>query len=271
MAHGLIELVKTIRFTHPGYGLRKLHYCLKQQGIRIGRDRLRQILKQSGLMHKPKLRLRIHTTNSRHNYHLYPNLLNNIEIIHPEQVWVADITFIRVGGQYHFLALIIDAYSRMIMGWAFHKDNTADITCKALSVAWNNRHYHNSNIIHHSDRGTQYCCNVYRLMLFKLGFKVSTTETGDPRENAIAERTIGTLKKEYGLNKNFENHSVAEINICHIIEVYNNLRIHYSCGFKTPSQYHQLISLALPFCVKIIQITTSEGKVKSCFIYLKNS
>lgn len=234
---GLIELVKVIRNTHPGYGLRKLHYCVKRQGFNIGRDKLRQLLKESGMMFKAKRRFTIRTTNSRHNYHLYPNLLKSIDILYPEQVWVADITCIRVGGQYCFLALVSDARSRKIMGWDFANQNTSELACKALKAAWENRFYDNI-IIHHSDRGTQYCCNAYRLLLQHLGFKISTTESGDPRENAIAERIFGTLKKEYGLNRNYPNEKIAKKNIAYIIEVYNNLRIHYSCGLQTPAEQH---------------------------------
>lgn len=236
---GIIELVKAIRNTHPGYGLRKLHYCVKRQGFKIGRDKLRHTLKDAGLMFKIKRRYTIKTTNSNHNYYLYPNLLKEMKAKYPEHVWVADITYIRVCGQYYFLALVSDAFSRKIMGWSFNIQNTTELVSKALISAWENRYYtDDKSIIHHSDRGSQYCSNEYRRLLKHLGFTISTTETGDPRENALAERIFGTLKREYGINKNFKNRQIAKKNISSVIEVYNNLRIHCSCNYRTPAEQH---------------------------------
>lgn len=151
---------------------------------------------------------------------------------------MADITFMRIKGQFQYLSLVCDAYSRRIMGWAIEDKNTGDLACKALLMAHNNRMYPDHTIIHHSDRGSQYCCDTYRMLLCKLGMKVSTTESGDPRENAIMERTIRTLKYEYGLKNNFESYDQAKDCIEYAIDVYNHLRIHFSCQLKTPAMQH---------------------------------
>ncbi len=235
----VIALAKRIRKTHPCYGLRKLHYTIKNQGFRIGRDSFRHLLKAEGLLFKPRSgRLFVQTTDSRHHYKLYPNLLPYTSITHPEQIWAADITYIKIQGSYYYLALVCDIYSRMLMGWNLCDKNTSTSAVHALNQAWQNRIYPKNIIIHHSDRGSQYCCDLYRITLHKMGMRVSTTESGDPRENAVMERVIRTLKYEYGLNKNFTSLKAAEEQINYAIGVYNHLRIHFSCGFKTPAIQH---------------------------------
>jgi putative transposase len=234
--------VKVIRRTHPCYGLRKLHHTIQRQGITIGRDRLREQLRVHGLLFKPHPgRFFVKTTDSNHRFKLYPNLLRDAVITHPEQYWVADVTFISIQGQFYYLALVCDAYSRRIMGWAMHDKNTGELVCKALVMANSNRHYINNIITHHSDRGTQYCGGLYRMLLHKLNMKVSTTESGDPRENAIMERTIRTLKYEYGLKNNLESLPKALERIEYAVNVYNHLRIHYSCGLNTPAIQHIIV------------------------------
>jgi transposase InsO family protein len=234
-------MAQVIRKTHPYYGLRKLHYTIGQQGFKIGRDALRKLLKQSGLLFKPNLaRLYVKTTDSSHHFRLYPNLLRNMTVSHPEQVWVADTTFIKIQGLFYYLALVCDAYSRRIMGWDLQDKNTGDLTCKALLNAHGNRIHPQNHLIHHSDRGIQYCCGSYRMLLYKLSITVSTTESGDPKENAIMERAIRTLKYEYGLKKNFLSHQQAHENIEYAIDVYNHLRIHFSCQMNTPAKQHLL-------------------------------
>jgi putative transposase len=247
-----VTLVKSVRAVHPGYGLRKLHFTVNKQGFRVGRDRLRDILKTEGLLFKPKARIQIKTTDSRHSYALYPNLIRNIDICHPEEVFVSDITAIRVNGNFCFLAVVTDAWSRKIMGWRFGEHNTGELAGGALMAAWANRIYPERIVIHHSDRGSQYCCGYYRALLHKLDMTISTTETGDPRENAIAERVFRTLKREYGLNRNFGSPGEASKTIKNIINLYNHSRIHASCGFNTPAVQHIVHKKSPLFGVNII-------------------
>ena len=124
------------------------------------------------------------------------------------------------------------------MGWDMQDKNTGQLACEALIMAHANRFYIHNTITHHSDRGSQYCGGLYRMLLHKLQMKVSTTESGDPRENAIMERTIRTLKYEYGLKQNFQSLKQALLQIEYAIDVYNHLRIHYSCELKTPAMQH---------------------------------
>lgn len=187
------------------------------------------MLKDKGLLFRPKPRYFVKTTQSRHKYSLYPNLLKEYTPETPEQVWVADITAIRINRQNYFLALVVDAYSRRIMGWSLEEKNTGGLACRALLKAIADRRYPKQKLIHHSDRGTQYCCDEYRMLLKEMNFTVSTTETGNPRENAIMERTIRTLKYEYGLKEVFKNKKITLKTIKHVTCAYNNFRIHYSC------------------------------------------
>ncbi|MCX2679385.1 IS3 family transposase [Galbibacter sp. EGI 63066] len=139
------------------------------------------------------------TTNSRHWIKKYGNLIKNISIIRPEQVWVSDITYIRIADQWGYLSLITDAYSRKIMGYSFRMDLTAQGCIDALQMALNNRMYKES-MIHHSDRGSQYCSPQYVGLLLKNKIAISMTENGDPYENAIAERINGIIKTEFNLH-----------------------------------------------------------------------
>lgn len=243
-----VALVKSVRLSHPGYGLRKLHFTVNSQGFRIGRDRLRDMLKTEGLLFRPKARVQIKTTDSRHGYALYPNLVKGMDIRCPEEVFVSDITAVRVNGSFCFLALVTDAWSRKIMGWRFGEHNTGELAGAALMAAQANRIYPERTVIHHSDRGSQYCCGYYRKLLSMLGMAVSTTETGDPRENAVAERVFRTLKREYGLNRNFSSLREATETTEKVINLYNHSRIHASCGFNTPAMQHIALKKS-PFLV----------------------
>lgn len=203
---------------------------------------MRSRLNDHGLLFKPRTGRRfVKTTDSNHRFKLYPNLLRTAIITAPEQYWLADVTFIRIQGQFYYLALVCDAYSRKIMGWDMQDKNTGQLACKALIMAHANRLYIHNTITHHSDRGSQYCGGLYRILLHKLQMKVSTTESGDPRENAIMERTIRTLKYEYGLKQNFQSLNQALQQIEYAIDVYNHLRIHYSCKLKTPAMQHIIV------------------------------
>jgi putative transposase len=238
-----LKIVIELRREHPGYGLRKLHRSLVAHRINIGRDRLHKLLKSNGLLHKVKARLYVRTTNSKHPYTLYPNLLKSRVVTGPEQVWVSDITCLSIDRRHHFLAVVTDAYSRKIMGWSLGERNTSELACAALEHALAARQYPERELIHHSDRGIQYCANAYRHLLRRAGLKISCTETGDPRENAIAERVFRTLKHEYDLRKPIRNVDSALRLILSIIARYNGSRMHAACDYRTPQHQHSRSTL----------------------------
>lgn len=222
-------------------GTRKLHYLIKpaldQNGIKCGRDRLFDILRQERMLVKRK-KNHTRTTNSYHRFYKYPNLVKDIEITHAEQVWVSDITYIKTRGGFLYLSLITDAYSKQIIGYQL-SDNMKTINCiEALKKAVNNRKYPDRQLIHHSDRGLQYCSPDYIETLTKNNIDISMTSKHDPYENAVAERINGILKCEFDLGDTLPDQKQAEREINRSIWVYNNLRPHLSCDYLTPTQTH---------------------------------
>ena len=238
----VLQLVHKIREGLPRLGTRKLLYLLSPQlashGITIGRDALFGLLAEHKLLIRQRKR-KVITTNSNHWMRKYSNLVKKLVISRPEQVWVSDITYIRMNNQWGYLSMITDAYSRQIMGYAFRSDMLAEGCIDALKMALQNRQYPGYELIHHSDRGSQYCCKDYIDLLNSNHIAISMTEKGDPYENALAERVNGIIKNEFGLyssNPGFEDtRRLIETSI----EAYNTLRPHSSCDYLTPAQAHQ--------------------------------
>jgi transposase InsO family protein len=204
----------------------------------IGRDQYFTLLRQNNLLVKMK-RLRVRTTDSYHRFHKYPNLIKTLEPTRANILWVSDITYIRAGNGFHYLSLITDAYSRKIIGWKLADTMEAIHSVAALKMAINESSKITLELIHHSDRGIQYCCDKYVQTLNKYNIGISMTENGDPRENAIAERVNGILKTEWiddiQLTDNLSNNQ--EI-IRGIIHLYNTERPHMSIQMLTPQAAH---------------------------------
>lgn len=210
---------------------------LKQHGISIGRDYLFNLMREYG-MHIRKRKRKAVTTNSRHWMKKYSNLVKDMVIDCPEQVWVSDITYVWLKGQWGYLSLVTDAYSRKIMGWALRKDLSAQGCIEALEMAMANRKHPQNALIHHSDRGAQYCSQGYTGLLLGNRIAISMTENSDPYENAIAERVNGILKAEFDLYGPQAGLRETAIKIRENIHVYNHLRPHASCDYLTPDQAH---------------------------------
>lgn len=239
------ESVLALRRQMPRLGTRKLHYLLNlKDGINIGRDKLFSILREEGLLVSRKRKYTV-TTNSKHWLRKYPNLIKDLYLERPEQLWVADITYIDTLGGNAYLHLVTDAYSKQIMGYELCNNMEASSTLKALKMALNKRKYKASELIHHSDRGLQYCSKLYTDYLKQNGINISMTENGGPYENAIAERVNGILKDEFGLYDKFENILQAKELARQSIEIYNQLRPHLSCSMFTPNQMHQQARIKL--------------------------
>ncbi|MDV6169774.1 IS3 family transposase [Flavobacterium sp. DG1-102-2] len=233
------ESVLVLRRQMPRLGTRKLYYLLKAQGsIHIGRDKLFSVLRHEGLLINRKRKYTV-TTNSKHWLRKYPNLIKGVHLERPEQLWVADITYIDTLDGNADLHLITDAYSKQIMGYELCNNMEATSTLKALKRALDKRKYKTSKLIHHSDRGLQYCSKLYTDYLKQNNVTISMTENGDPYENAIAERVNGILKDEFGLSDKLEDIIQAKKLTCQSIKTYNNLRPHLSCSMLTPNQMHQ--------------------------------
>lgn len=237
----VLKLVKEIRENLPRAGVPKLHFMLREKlsahRIKMGRDALYELLGEHGYLIRYRRR-KPYTTDSNHPYRKYPNLIRELMLTHPGQLWVSDITYIRLLQGFCYLSIITDAYSRKIIGYNLHTTLHSDGAIDALLMAAK-QSKRQSTLIHHSDRGTQYCCADYVQLLNHYGIQISMTEKGDPYENAIAERVNGILKEEFLLNKTFSSFSDAEQAVHNAVEKYNHIRPHSSCDYLTPVQAHE--------------------------------
>jgi len=206
--------------------------------LNIGRDKLFSILRAEGLL-VPKKRRYTKTTNSKHWMRKYANLVKTTAVYRPEQVWVADITYIATREGFQFLHLVTDAYSKKIMGYRLSTGMSAADTADALEMAIKARTYPDQSLIHHSDRGLQYCSELYTSILRNNQIQISMTEQSDPYENAIAERVNGILKEEFGLGDCFDDVHQLQAQLQQSIQLYNHLRPHLSNHMLTPEQMHR--------------------------------
>jgi putative transposase len=230
-----------IRSRMPRIGTRKLYHLIQddlvKSQIKMGRDVLFKFLRAEHLLVCPK-RSYVKTTNSKHWMKKYPNLIENFQMTRPEQVWVSDITYIKTNHGHRYLSLVTDAYSKKIMGFELSANLSVDGTLKALRMAVNERDFQ-SDLIHHSDRGLQYCSAEYINCLQNHRIKISMTQNGDPYENAIAERINGILKYEFLLLDGFADEQIARDTIKQSITIYNNERPHLTWHMLTPKQVHE--------------------------------
>jgi len=232
----VLEIVRQIRYQQPRIGVRKLHYMLGEMGIHVGRDRLFEILRSHQMLVQRRKRY-TKTTDSRHPFHYYPNLIKDIEIDRPGQVYVSDITYIHTLEGFQYLALVTDFYSRKIMGYDLSNSLSIDGSLRALKMALRQTK-EPSALIHHSDRGIQYCCKDYIEILRKNKVRISMTEQDHVYENAIAERVNGILKDEYCLGETLQSKEIARILVNESVKIYNQNRPHMALGYRTPENVY---------------------------------
>ncbi len=235
-------LVQRERGLQPRLGTRKLYHLLKPElewiGVRLGRDRMFEELRKRDLLLKPLAAEYPRTTNSYHNLPVFRNLVKDLELKAPNEVWVSDLTYLRTLEGFLYLALITDKYSRKIVGWNVGDSLEATGCTRALERALEDLPA-GARPIHHSDRGSQYCCQEYVKRLGERGLPVSMTESNHCAENALAERMNGILKQEYGLGREFGGKAMAEVAVRQSIELYNTRRPHGALGNRFPAQVHQ--------------------------------
>ncbi len=238
----ILQLIAEIRKSLPRLGTRKLQYLVNQKleehRLRAGRDYLFDLMAEHKLTIRSRRR-RITTTNSRHWMRKYDNLIKDLVVNEPELLWVSDITYIRTGSGFAYLSLITDAYSRKIIGYNVSRDLAAEGCLDALEKALLNRTYPHKLLIHHSDRGSQYCCKQYVDLLSSNNIAISMTQNGDPYENAIAERLNGIIKSEFDLYSNAFGFEETCTLVDKSIAAYNAIRPHSSCDYLTPFEAHQ--------------------------------
>jgi len=235
----VIEEVKHIRETQPKVGGRKLLLDLQELGFQLGRDRLFDILRRNDRLVKKRKRVPC-STNSQHWFHKYTNLIKGMVLTGPNQVFVSDITYVRLQEGFCYLSLITDAWSRKIVGWDISSSLCASGPIRALKMALKNVP-HPEGLIHHSDRGIQYCCQDYVRILNDHHVLISMTEDNHCSENALAERVNGILKDEFLLNQTLPSFKVAKELTRESIYTYNNYRRHMSLNYQIPAKVHDAI------------------------------
>ena len=235
----VLSLVESVRTRLPRLGGRKLYHILYSalEKIKVGRDKLFDILRSNRLLIKPKKRYHV-TTNSFHRFKKHKNKIENLRIIRPEQVVVSDITYLGNRTKPMYLALVTDAYSKKILGYDVSDSLNTIGALNALKMAIKNRRYKTEKLIHHSDRGIQYCSKAYTQLLNQKSIQISMAGKGNCYENAMAERINGILKDEFFLDQNFKKKSFAIKSTKQAIELYNNVRTHMAIGYITPNQKH---------------------------------
>ena len=239
-AEQVIELVENIRIKMPKLGGRKLYFLLSEplKELKIGRDKFFNILRANHLLIIPKRSYHV-TTNSHHRFRKHKNLVSDYQVTKPNQVWVADITYIGNRKNPSYLSLITDAYSKKIVGHHVAENLTTEGSLLALKKAVNHTNLKEKSIIHHSDRGLQYCSDEYQKILEKNNISCSMTQNSDPYENAVAERINGILKQEFDIDKFDVETKIKRKIVDESIKIYNELRPHFSNHYLTPNQMHK--------------------------------
>ena len=238
----VVQLGAERRRVLPRLGGLKLHHLTKgdlgAMGIKLGRDRFFDVLREEHLLVERR-RSRTRTTNSFHRYRIWPNRIDGLVIVRANQVWVADITYLRCRGGFAYLFLVTDVWSRKIVGWALGQTLETRWSLDALAMAVKDAGGPLAGLIHHSDRGVQYCSGDYVNGLKKEGIEISMAEAGNPYENAIAERVNGILKDEFLLDRTQEDVETARRAVRQAVEAYNTLRPHRSIGLMMPEEKYR--------------------------------
>lgn len=244
----IVAEVKKIRRRQPKVGTRKLHRMvnerLKPEGIQVGRDRLFDLLRPRDLLIRRRRNAK-QTTDSRHRLNKYGNLIREVELTRPNQVYVSDITYVETLLGFCYLALITDAYSRKIVGYDLSRSLSMEGSLRALQMALQQL-CGPIQLIHHSDRGLQYCSHAYVDLLRAHGIQISMTEEQHVYENAKAERVNGILKSEFLLGEQLASFDVAHNLVKEAIQIYNNERLHLSLNYQTPVMVHRAASTVQP-------------------------
>lgn len=240
IAEQVVELVQKIRVYQKRIGTRKLYYLLENElkSLKVGRDKFFDILRANHLLIKPKRNYHT-TTMSFHRFRKHPNIIKELNLNRSNQLWVSDITYIGKREKPCYLSLVTDAYSKKIVGFEVSDTMCTSKVVKALQMAQKQRKT-KEPLIHHSDRGVQYCADDYQYFLNKYKIKCSMTENSDPYENAIAERVNGILKQEFMIDSYHLDLKMMKKIVEDVIYIYNNERPHWSNFMLTPNQMHNL-------------------------------
>ena len=235
----LRDQVERVQASHPSAGYRTVRQYLARLGVRVGERRLRRVMGKFGLQARIK-RAFVRTTDSRHSHRVYPNLIKGMLVTGVDQIWVSDITYIRIDNGFVYLAVILDLFSRRVVGWGLSKQIDGDLATAALRMAIGQRKP-KAGIIHHSDRGVQYLCKQYVALLQEHRFHMSNSAKGNPYDNAFAESFMKTLKQDEVYLGSYQTYlDVIENLPAFIEEVYNKTRVHSRLDYLTPIEVEEL-------------------------------
>jgi transposase InsO family protein len=235
------EAIEAVQRQHRGrYGRRRMHQELTQgQGLRVGKGRVGRLMRERDVQCRLRRRYKVVTTDSKHDHPIAQNVLErDFQALEPDQKWVADLTYVATGQGWVYVALIMDLFSRKIVGWAMSASMPVDLTLEALKVAYGWRQA-GASLVHHSDRGSQYAARAYREALGDRKVIVSMSRKGDCWDNAPMESLNGTLKVECVHPEQIQTRQQAQALILEYIQYYNTKRLHSSLGYETPAQFEK--------------------------------
>lgn len=234
----LRDRIEKIQAEFPGYGYRRIKRHLLREGILVNGKRIRRVMRENGLLAEIKKAF-VATTDSDHELPIHPNLVKHREVNGPNEIWVADLTYIRIATCFVYLAVILDLFSRKVVGWAIARSMSKEICVEALKMALETRDPA-PGCIHHSDRGVQYASQEYVDLLLSRGLRVSMSRKGNPYDNAFAESFMKTLKHEEVDLWNYETYAEVIERVPYFIEeVYNKKRLHSALGYLPPEEFEQ--------------------------------
>lgn len=240
----LLAAIEATVLQFPGYGYPRVTAHLQREGWEVNHKRVYRLMREAGLL-RVRRRGQVRTTDSEHGFPIYPNLLAECgwrQLTAPNQAWGADLTYVRLGAGFCYLAVLLDLFSRRIVGWNLAERLEARGALAALEMALSARQPVDG-WIHHSDRGVQYACREYVRRLKQAGARISMTAVGEPKQNAQAERVIRTLKEEEVDLQDYGSFGEAERGIGRFIEaVYNQKRLHSALGYRPPSEFEELFA-----------------------------